>query len=450
MEKTNQNEKSVSIRKALIYMFALMLIVSVLLLIATGSVSTVNSDLNKNIASYKQWQKDANNLQIGSDYLTEQVRSFVVTGERTYLDNYFEEANVTRRRDHAVEGVRRLMGETEAYKLLSGAMAESLDLMNREYYAMRLAVAGFGLDPSAFPAEVRDAALSAEDLAASPEKQRETARSMVYDEIYHGKKQAITANIQECLAAMDAELEESQKAAQNKMGSTILQQRIMIVVTIAAMIATILMFMRMVVWPLLNAVVFIQKDQPIPVEGAEEFRFLAREYNAAYRINIEQKQELAYEATHDVLTGVYNRNGYDSIRKKIDWNHNALVLFDLDKFKSVNDCYGHTMGDRVLERAAKTIQNAFRAQDHVCRIGGDEFAVIMDSVTIDSGDIISEKVRSINEELLRPKDGVPPIHISSGAAFGALSPDYDKMFHEADAAMYRVKNNGGGGCEIVH
>lgn len=442
-------ERRVSIRKTLIYLIAFMLIASALLLIATYRVSTVYSNLNENVANYTQWQRDANNLQVGSDYLTEQVRCFTVTGDRTYLDAYFEEAEVTRRRDNAVEGVRRLMGETEAYDALVNALGESVDLMNREYYAMRLAISGFGLDPAAFPQAVQAVALSDADLAAPPEQQRETARLMVCDEIYHAKKQTITDDIQACIAAMDAEMETRQEAARNGVKNTILLQRTMIGASIAVTVVTILLFMKLIVWPLLKAVTYIQKDQSIPVEGADEFRFLVREYNAAYEMNAAQKKELAYEATHDNLTGIYNRNGYESILQSVDWNSCALVLFDLDQFKPVNDLYGHKMGDRVLARTAKTIQNAFRAQDFVCRIGGDEFAVIMVSVSVDAGDMIREKVRRINEELLRPQDDLPSIHISSGAAFGALIPDFDELFRVADAALYRVKNRGGGDCEIV-
>ena len=182
MKANKPTTNGVSIRKALIYMIAFILAVSVLLLITTGSVSSRYASLNVNMESYKQWQRDASSLQTGSDYLTEQVRSFVITGDRAYLDSYFEEANVTRRRDHAIESARRLMGETEAYTSLVSAMDESVDLMNREYYAMRLAIAGYGLDAASFPQELQAVALTDRDLADSPEAQRETARLMLYDE----------------------------------------------------------------------------------------------------------------------------------------------------------------------------------------------------------------------------------------------------------------------------
>ena len=448
MQNQDNGAKNVSIRKIIGFMIVFMLAISALLLVATFNMAAGYNNLNANNQKYSQWQLYANSLQSGSDYLTEQVRCFVVTGNREYLDNYFEEANVTKSRDKAVEGVRSLVGESEAYQSLVSALGESVDLMNREYYAMRLIVSAYGYDLAEYPKEIRDVELSEEDLAASPEAQRETARKMVFDEIYHSKKVAITNNVQGCLDVMDAEIERGQTAAQEEMQRTLTLQTIMIIISILAFTATFLLFIFLVVSPLLKAVTYIQDDRSIPVKGAKEFQFLAKEYNIMHRMNLEQKRELAYEATHDNLTGVYNRNGYDSIQRSVDWSTCALVLFDLDRFKPINDSYGHKMGDRVLERTAKAIQNAFRSQDYVCRIGGDEFAVIMVNVRTDSGKQIVEKVDRINEELRDSKDGVPGIQTSCGVAYGAFISDFDKLFREADAALYRVKKNGGGGCEI--
>lgn len=448
MEEKERLEGGVAIRKVLIFLVMFMLATSALLLVATERVSSLYIALSSNIERYQQWQRDANDLQLGSDYLTEQVRCFVVTGERAYLDNYFEEANVTRRRDRAVESVRSLAGETDAYTSLATAMAESVDLMNREYHAMRLAIAGYGMDVADYPLEVRSVELTDEDLAKAPYEQRDAARQMVHDDAYRDKKQAISDAMQDCLAAIAEQFEARQDESQEQMQDMIVVQRALIGASIVAMTITIALMMHMVILPLLKAVTYIRRDQPIPVEGSEEFRYLAYEYNAAREANVVQKQELAYEASHDKLTGVYNRNGYDAVCKTIDWGSSALVLFDLDNFKDVNDTYGHMTGDRVLMRTARAIQNVFRAQDRVCRIGGDEFAVIMLAATTESADIIRTKVGRINEELSKGQDGVPGIHLSSGAAFGALADDYDALFGEADAALYRVKGQGGCGCEV--
>lgn len=164
-----------------IIMAAVTLVISILLIQATYRATTSYSQMRESTDNYIQWQKYASDLQVGSDILTEQARCFAETGDRTYLNGYFEEANVTKHRDNAVNSIYAFTGDSSAYQSLVSAMGESV----------------------------------------------------------------------------------------------------------------------------------------------------------------------------------------------------ALVLFDLDRFKSINDTYGHRMGDLVLERAARTIKANFRSGDYVCRIGGDEFAVIM-------------------------------------------------------------------------
>ena len=290
--KEKEGKKTVSIRNIMLCGAAVMLVLSALLLAATWSMAGDYANLNANIKRYARWQLDANSLQSGSDYLTEQVRCFVVTGDRAYLDNYFEEANVTRSRDRAVENVRLLVGENEAYASLVSALGESVDLMDREYYAMRLTVGACGYDLSEYPAEIQNVMLSAADRAAPREEQRETARSIVFDEVYHGKKEAISGNIRACLDVMNAEMEERQTDAQLRLQRTLTMQRIMIVLSILFFTAAFLLFLHLVVKPLLKAVTYIEKDQSIPIEGAKEFRFLAKAYNLMHRTNQNQKKEL--------------------------------------------------------------------------------------------------------------------------------------------------------------
>lgn len=443
-----QNGKGISARNANLIMAAITLTISALLIIATYNVATGYSELRTATEHYIQWQQDASELQLGSDYLTEQVRCFAETGEKVYLDNYFEEANVTKRRDHAVDQIHSFTGDSVAYQSLVSAMSESVALMEREYYSMRLKIESCGYDLSEFPEVLSEVKLSPKDAALAPEEKDVLARAMVFDDKYHEKKVAITTNVNECLTALAEEVEGEQAATEDNLHRILLRQRILVFLSIAITILMLLVTLNLMVGPLLRAVNVIQAGNPLPVSGSKEFRFLAKTYNLMYETNREQKEQLAFDATHDRLTGVYNRNGYDFICRNTDWDTSALVLFDLDKFKPVNDVYGHSMGDRVLEKTARTISNAFRAQDYVCRIGGDEFAVIMTHTDPGSADIICQKVDSINETLMKEEIGIPPIHISSGATYGQLIKDFNKLFKEADAALYRVKNNGGCGCEV--
>ena len=102
-------------------------------------------------------------LEQASDYLTNEVRLFVETGHEQNLQNYFWEAKVNQRRDHALETLREDFSEdSQVYRFLNSAMNESLDLMRREYLAMRLKLEAMGKDISLYPQEIQDVELGEE------------------------------------------------------------------------------------------------------------------------------------------------------------------------------------------------------------------------------------------------------------------------------------------------
>lgn len=441
-------KKGISIRGIYVLMALLLLIISVLLLFATFRTKSGYSLMREYTGSYILWERDADNLQLASDYLTEQVRCFVETGKREYLDNYFEEANVTRRRDKALESIGRITDDTEAYRSLEAAMGESVALMEREYYAMRLTIAAYGYDVKDFPEAIQKVELSEEDALLPPEKQEVRARKIVFDDVYHLKKQTISNHVQACLDILTAEVDAHQKAATDKLDDMLFKERTLIFIAILATLFTLLLTTLLVISPLLRAVVFIRADQPIPIKGSNEFQFLAKTYNLMYEANREKTERLTYDATHDQLTGIHNRSGYVFFLKNTDWESSALLLFDVDKFKKINDGSGHEVGDKALIKVAKTLRNSFRSQDHVCRIGGDEFAVIMVHTSPEHAELVKSKVERINEILGQGEDGLPPIRVSCGVAYGNSDQDVEQIFKTADGALYNVKAAGGCDCRI--
>lgn len=155
----------ISAKYANIVMAAITLVISALLIVATYRAMAGYSDMRAMTDHYIEWQEDASDLQVGSDILTEQVRCFAETGKRDYLDGYFEEADVTQHRDNAVRRIHEFMGDTPAYQALVSAMSESVALMDREYYSMRLKIEACGYDLSEYPEVVRNVALSPADAA---------------------------------------------------------------------------------------------------------------------------------------------------------------------------------------------------------------------------------------------------------------------------------------------
>ena len=132
--------------------------------------------------------------------------------------------------------------------------------------------------------------------------------------------------------------------------------------------------------------------------------------------------------------------------ESVDLQHIALILVDVDDFKSVNDTYGHDMGDRMLKRVASILRSSFRSVDYVCRIGGDEFAIIMTRANSTMHGLIREKIRRANEQLMHPEDNLPPTSLSVGVAFSDRPNPSSDIFHDADTALYRVKAGGRCGC----
>ena len=132
----------------------------------------------------------------------------------------------------------------------------------------------------------------------------------------------------------------------------------------------------------------------------------------------------------------------------MDKQHIALILIDVDHFKIVNDTYGHSVGDRILRKVADLMRASFRSVDILCRIGGDEFVIVMTRVDSSMSQLVMNKISHINDLLQNPKDDLPPVSLSVGVAFSDRKNPQGDIFRDADTALYQVKESGRSGCMI--
>ena len=161
-----------------------------------------------------------------------------------------------------------------------------------------------------------------------------------------------------------------------------------------------------------------------------------------------QTKNLEHKATHDGLTGLINRTGYELVIKEFDEEINVgFLMIDVDFFKTVNDTYGHDVGDKVLKAIAKLLKKTFRTSDYVIRIGGDEFAVILPNATDDCAFSIKNKIEKINVSLEEMGDEIPKVSISAGLAFSSLGYTED-LYKRADRALYHSKQTTKRCCSI--
>jgi len=160
---------------------------------------------------------------------------------------------------------------------------------------------------------------------------------------------------------------------------------------------------------------------------------------------------LQQESIRDPLTGLYNRRYLEEIleretRRAVRAEYGlGVLMLDLDHFKKINDTYGHDAGDSVLRETAAFLVKSVRAEDTVCRFGGEEFVIVLPLTDLRTAQARAERIRSNLREhtLLRQGNALVPITISVGVAelpqHGTSPRD---LLRRADAALYRAKKEG--------
>ena len=439
---TSANEKVLSLKKLNYIMVIVALIISAVLFFAMRQTNSMYDKAHAATLQLHQYEETSANLRYASDYLTEQIRLFAITGDKGYLDEYFREANVAKRRDKALELLKTQHGDSVAYAELQSAMNGSLYLMNMEYHAARLAVDAYGYNLADYPEEVQRVHLFQHEEALSPQEKGEQAKSMLFNEEYRRQKRYIIGHTENCLKALEKEIWDSQTVVAEDLKRQMLVEHALTLLLIAVLLGIVYLTSRLVIFPLQNCVQLIRKDAEIPVKGAAEIRFLAKTYNQIRESNLRRRKQLTYDATHDKLTTLYNRRGFDALLDELDLSDAALLIVDLDNFKSINDAYGHDAGDRVLIQVADTLIENFEDEGYVCRLGGDEFAVIMENATPSMQNYLTAKIHAINEKLKSPKDDVPAVTISVGVSFCNGHMDVKDLLKSADTSLYDVKEHG--------
>ena len=441
-----QQKKAISLKTINILMIAVAVVIVVVLLVLILRVEKRYSELKDNTDIYLECQEVAPSLNRASDYLTDRVRSFAATGNKEYLDQYFEEANITRRRDKAIEVLEPYMKGTPAMEYLETAMDYSLELMNIEYHSMRLEWEAAGLDDKALPEELKSVPLTAEEEALSADEKHEKAISLLFDSNYQSYKTNIRENVDACTAELMSDIQKEQVDSYESLSRILFLLFGMMIIMLLLVLALIFITLLLVMRPMLKAAEYIRDNQTLPVKGASEVQFLAEAYNDAFVKTQRKHDDLQKAALHDALTGLFNRAGYEKIISELEEEKLCLLLIDLDKFKGINDQYGHDVGDLVLKKAADVLRHMFRSDDIIFRFGGDEYAVIMHHTGPDLKDLIRIKIGNANKQLAID-DKLPRSSFSVGAAFGKGTVT-EELFKEADNALYKVKKAGGCGVEF--
>ncbi|MFK5893531.1 MAG: GGDEF domain-containing protein [Pseudomonadota bacterium] len=182
----------------------------------------------------------------------------------------------------------------------------------------------------------------------------------------------------------------------------------------------------------------------------EPFRVLTQELYDEIRERKILEKKLKFQASHDHLTGLYNRSIFqqritDEMNRATRYQHSlSIFMLDIDHFKKVNDIYGHQVGDNVLRSIASLLKNAIRDSDTVIRYGGEEFIVILPETSITKAKELAERlITKVSEKFVSIDDRLLNLTVSIGiATYPDNAKSWQDLVEAADQAMYSAKKSG--------
>ena len=290
MKKANRiKNDGISLRVTHLATVICAVIICLLLIFSTFQSSSVFSKLSKATGNYIVRQKAAHDLMEASDYLTEMVQRFTLEGDTQYLDNYFEEAFVSKRREASITSMSENDAEEAMLQQLQAAMDESMSLMYREYYAMKLVIDAKEIRDT--HEQIRAIELKEEDTFLSVDEKMELAQEMVMGSEYYQRKEVIRTNLKASLQTMDKLMSDARQAASAELHQELMNVRIAIIVLTLVILFLVWLMAHEGTMPLITAQRCAEKGEPIPVNGAREFRYMARHYNKMHEKLYGNKEE---------------------------------------------------------------------------------------------------------------------------------------------------------------
>jgi len=179
----------------------------------------------------------------------------------------------------------------------------------------------------------------------------------------------------------------------------------------------------------------------------EEFQQLAAAIDGYRKKLAKQNRELEILTFIDPLTGAYNRRYFSKMLEEMIYEYAryqkkfALLIFDVDNFKSINDSFGHDVGDEVLVELSRHVRNHIRKSDHFFRIGGEEFAIVMSPV--ESLEDVVKIAESLRKSIAQKRFGHDlKVTISIGVSIFGDEDDSVSLFKRVDEYLYRSKKRG--------
>ena len=445
----NPNKDGIKIRSINYSMMVLCFFLCAGVFISAFQQKTKYTNLIQNMSDYARCTKAVNDFRDTSDFLTNQVRLFLVQQDVAFAEKYFHEYYVIQNREKSVALINESHADNTIQFNMNLAFEESQSLAQIEMYAMTLIYHALNIPEKMFPAELKDIKINADHLDLNADKQLETAERLLFGIDYQNSKDKINRFTTAVLEGILNSHLEVQTTEQKRFYQFLLIQMCTIVALFLASVGLFIVIRVLVLRPIDYDIKSIRGEKKMHVLGSYEMRLIAKTYNALREKDEIKASILKHKAEHDPLTGLINREAFSKIKEVLSDTAEpvAYLIIDIDLFKAVNDKYGHLVGDEVLKTIAAILSEQFRNTDYVARIGGDEFAVIMTKFGDTPELIIQRKIETINKLLQRVDQNSPSVSLSVGVAISTMG--YNEILEEqADQALYHVKQGGRCNCSF--
>lgn len=291
VDSTHQSPeiKGFKIKNICIVMLILSVLVYLLMILNSIQLQKNYARLGSSTMDYFAASGDARKIYEASDYLTDQVRLFSIELDRTYVDNYFRETKLAHNREKSLEDLKGLAVEANTFDYVNKALRYSNELMDTEYYAMRLIIEAVGYDIGSFPPELKDHPLTAADNGLSANEKIWKARIMLFDSGYQRKKDLIRRNISLAYGAMIESLRDTQRRNDERVSKGFFRQNIYVTALFGLNLIIFAAIILLIANPLRRCMEQISAGRRLDLSGAYELRYLASIYNRIFERNIHDK-----------------------------------------------------------------------------------------------------------------------------------------------------------------
>ena len=378
-------------------------------------------------AEYTVYARVSDLMKKGSDTLTEHARLYVFTGETKFMDGYFTESDVTGSREKAVNMLAPPFNDRYGAKeKLENIIGESVSLMDTEYRAMKLVYLSGGAAEADAPYEkIRSFALTDEEKSLTAEQMKQRAESLLYDENYRTAKRSIISKTEALLNELLENTDDDLKTLNDRQSrDTSFQQVVLGLFMLSVIVLSLL-------------IVLDSKDE---IRRSRKLKD-AETYSAALNEKLVEVEKIAKV---DPLTGINNVTAYieklNGLKDSLPKNF-AIVALDINNLKGMNDSFGHDAGNKYIQNCCEVFVGVFD-KDCVYRVGGDEFAVIIEDEQLFGIKALMSKLRRAAAKAEKYSD-VNSGYASFSYGLAIYDPDKHKTVEDviklADEKMYEYK-----------